>query len=142
MNTKKNSTMRVTRSCLILFLSLCLVLVLSACSSLPAGTINGTLVDRSGSPFRDINLTLFAVTGQNGDQFTLELVQYELPTDENGNFTFSDVESGKYIIIVVLGQEPKIDLATQVLRDDNGEMLIFELPQSRGVDLGQLTWGE
>lgn len=128
----------------IVALSLC-ILLLIGCSRVPAGTVHGKLIDESGQPVSEINLGLLSVTSQDGDELSLESTGQETSSDENGNFSFTSVNSGKYVLVVLsfsfsLGQAPSFNLAQQVIRDENGKVLIFELSQSKGIDLGNLVW--
>ena len=92
-----------------------IVLLLAGCGGVPAGTLKGTLVNKSDQPVSDISLKLLTMTSHEGGKLDLEDTQHKATTDENGNFTFTDVESGKYVIVVLsfsfaLGQAPAFDL--------------------------------
>lgn len=134
-----------------------LVLLLSSCSgakttptpelTVPAGTVKGTLVDNNSQPVSNYILKLLKVTGKEGDQLVLKALDDEVKTDEKGDFAFTNVESGKYVVVVLTyspasGQEPTFNLAEQVLRDNDNKVLILELPQSEGIDLGILLWNK
>lgn len=126
----------------ILFLSLCVLLVLSACGGVPAGTLQGKLLDDAGQPAADNELQLLLVTGQQGEELSLETSAHKAKTDEQGVFLFTGVESGKYVIMdlnisFALGGNPP-SFAEMVLRAEDGTVLIVELPESKGVDLGNV----
>lgn len=121
------------------------VLLLTGIEIVPAGAVKGVLVDKNDQPVSDISLKLLIVANQDVNKLDLEASKHAVSTDENGNFTFTDVESNKYVIVVlnfsfVLGQPPRFDLSQQVLRYNNGEVLIFEYERSKGIDLGKIIW--
>ena len=132
-----------------------IMLLLAGCSkaettstpelTVPAGTVKGRLVNANNKPVSGYNLKLLNVTGKEGDQLVLKALDEEVQSDKNGNFTFTDIESGKYVIVVLTyspaaGQTTTFDLPQQVLKDKDGSVLIFELPQSEGIDLGIFLW--
>ena len=126
----------------ILILGVCLVLMLSSCSGLPAGSVKGTL---AGNETSNVNLQLLMVTNQNGSQMSVEATDIKTVTDAKGSFVFTKVASGKYVILILNvsfslgGQPPSIEL--MIIRDPNGDgkPFLFDVPASKGVDLGTLT---
>ncbi len=126
----------------ILILSLCVLLLLSACGGVPAGTLQGKLLAEAGQPVANNELQLLLVTGQQGEELTLETSAYKARTDEQGAFLFEGVEGGKYVIMdlnisFALGGNPP-SFAEMVLRAEDGTVLIVELPESKGLDLGDV----
>jgi hypothetical protein len=120
-----------------------MVILLSSCSGLRAGTVKGLLVDKTGAPAGKMSLQLIEVTGQQGSDLTLQVSDFKTDTDAKGSFAFEKVTSGRYVILILnmsfpLGGQPP-SMAEMIIRNPDGKMLVFDLPASKGIDLGKLT---
>ena len=60
--------------------------------TLPTGAISGTVVDKMGSPLRNMNLDLCLLEGENRQQIT------STQTDETGAYTFAPLLDGSYTV--------------------------------------------
>ena len=142
---------------LLIALALGVVVVLVAAGALifvavqpggiPAGTVQGRIVDSSGVPAAGISLQLLEVTGQSGGTADTVTTDHKVVTDENGRFAFDKVEAGKYMIIdlnisiplndLLNGTGPSLD--TMLIRGPDGTALRIDVPASQGLHLGDVT---
>ncbi len=111
------------------------VMVLTSCSGSPKpGQVSGKLVDAGDRPISDVPIFLMIVTDQETGEATLTSIK--AVTGSSGKFVFEGVEPGMYVAItaeVISG--PKSDM----LRNADGDVLVFEVPADEGVDLGTVV---
>ena len=115
------------------------VMVLTSCSGSPKpGQVSGKLVDAGDRPISDVPIFLMIVTDhdQETGEATLTLISIKAVTGSSGKFVFEGVEPGMYAAITggdISG--PKSDM----LRNAEGDVLVFEVPAGEGVDLGTVV---
>lgn len=118
--------------------------------SIPAGTIQGTLINAAtGKPLSG-DLALLLAWEAEQDPSGGEITNLEAPfiggnpflqiiVDEKGAFTLSDIPEDKYLLILFVGRpDPANPPGPYLLRDESGQKLIADLTQGEGVDLGEI----
>ena len=116
-------------------------MVVSGCSSeatatgIPAGTIRGTLVNSSDSKVPGQSLVLLRITSRSGNSLTL-VTAGNAHTDSDGDFVFSNVDAGSYMIDDL---DSGLGFGTlSAICGSDGNALTFDMPASTGLDLGKV----
>jgi hypothetical protein len=118
--------------------------------SIPAGTIRGVLINAvTGEPlsgYLELMLAWEAEQDPSGGEITnikapfIDGKVYQpIVVDEKGAFTLSNIPPDKYLLILYVGRpDPSNPPKSYLLRDKNGQKLIADLKQGKGVNLGEI----
>ena len=105
---------------------------------LPPGSVVGKLFDANGKPSPDIQLILIKVTDQNGDKVNGVTTKFQVHTDKKGGFAFDKVENGKYAIFYI-DAISSLQGQDTMIRSKDSKLVVFEVLESKGIDLGDLA---
>ncbi|MBN1304372.1 MAG: hypothetical protein JXA13_08045 [Anaerolineales bacterium] len=111
---------------------LLLVSCTQASPALPAGQVNGRLV-ANGKPLSGVTVYI-AIAPQEGTGSTWVKMN-NTTADESGNFIYENMAPGNYLLMVG-GKEALGSSFKYVIKD--GERYTFELPEEKGIDLGEV----
>lgn len=97
------------------------------------GTIRGTLIDKDNLPYKNAQVILCTTEGDKALIFGHDGAFTS--ADENGVFTFTNMPSGKYCLLVFDGQTA----ATDVVLTRENQIFTFDVPNTAGIDLGEVS---
>ena len=108
--------------------------ILVGCTS--SKEVKGTLLQDNGDPAFGYRLTLCLENDVSGTCDVAAGAQYQVTTDVDGKFNFSDIADGKYFIFYSPPETPR---SLIMLNDQMGEPIHFEILDGKGIDLDSLT---
>lgn len=115
------------------------VLVSSVCTvslaaPVPQGQVRGVLIDEQGHPLSDREFDVFLATIIDEASGKVQLnTSWKSTLDDSGAFLIEGVPSGKYCLVIFFQQK---GVFGGVLNEN--ELLVFEITQDSGVDLGRV----
>jgi len=104
-------------------------------SSTPKGVARGTLIGKDNLPDKNAQVLLCTANGDKVNFFTQDKTLPSTSSDENGAFTFTNIPSGKYCLLIFDGQTGTVAV---VLTSEN-KIFTFEVLDMTGVDLGDVS---
>ena len=123
-----------------LIFSFLLTTTLASCNQVPGYTVVGQLSDPDGNPLERKEIMLGRYINF-ADQFHSFSVPYKAgypyasTTDDDGEFQIFAETSGYYLLLY---QSEKVDVGLQALTDKKGHIVILELSETQGADVGRV----
>jgi hypothetical protein len=128
----KGKLMNSKKSLSIIAVLILLTGSLAACSSsVKAGQVRGALVTEAGQPPSSEYQIILCKIGNDPEQCAT--TEYQIPTTQ-GAFVLEGVPAGQYAVFILssAGQGG-------FLQNDAGTMLVFDLLEGKGIDIGSVT---
>lgn len=119
-----------------------LIIALTACAATPGLTVRGRLIDKKGEPVvsEQIILGRYRNAFDQYHSFSIPSIggtSFGNTTDDHGIFQIQSGEAGEYLLLYTERTDGEESIHT--LLDKNGQPIIVELSEKKGVSVGTIT---